>query len=78
MGLFQGHSTLVGWAWRAGGELHMAALDCCGLVLVPHLLLGPRVLFWRQVEGESSAPEQKVDVGILCDSCQLFPQLWGD
>lgn len=38
----------------------MAALHCCGLGLVPHLLVGARVLFWRQVGGEGSAPEPQM------------------
>lgn len=50
----------VPWAWHGTcsgtlsllegghGELEVAALDCCGLGLVPHLLVGPCVLFWRR------------------------------
>lgn len=66
-------------SWRC---FHVTALDCCGLGLVPHVLVGPRVLFWRQVGGEGSAPEPhsagwEVDVGILVCLLPALPTAVG-
>lgn len=72
---------LIGWGWRAGGGFHVAVLDCCGPGLVPHLLVGLCVLFWRQGGGvgeegpapDPHGPQWEVDVWILVWLSPPFP-----
>lgn len=71
----------MGWGWRAGGGFHVAVLDYCGPGLVPHLLVGLCILFWRQGGGageegpapDPHGPQWEVDVWILVWLLPPFP-----